>query len=70
MVEHFPSVVVVVEGLESLNKHIRQIKEHGARKVTNEDAFRDCYNHLWDRSRPTIVEMERNIKRRANKVIL
>ena len=58
------------EGLESLNKHIRQIKEHGARKVTTEDTFRDCYNHLWDRSRPTIVEMERNIKRRVNKVIL
>ena len=57
------------EGLESLNKNIRQIKEHGARKVTTEDNFLDCYNHLWDRSRPTIVEMERTIKRKEPKVI-
>ena len=57
------------EGLESLNKNIRQMKEHGARKVTTEDNFRDCYNHLWDRSRPTIVEMDRIIKRKDPKVI-
>ena len=58
------------EGLESLNKYIRQMREHGARKVTTEDNFRDCFNHLWDRSRPTIVEMEQHIKRKASKVIL
>ena len=40
-----------------------------ARKVTTEDNFRDCYNHLWDRSRPTIVEMERTIRRKEPKVI-
>ena len=57
------------EGLEALNKNIRQMKEHGARKVTTEDNFRDCYNHLWDRSRPTIVEMDRIIKRKDPKVI-
>ena len=59
------------EGLESLNKNIRQMKEHGARKVTTgtKDNFRDCYNHLWDRSRPTIVEMDRIIKRKDPKVI-
>ena len=57
------------EGLELLNKNIRQMKEHGARKVTTEDNFRDCYNHLWDRSRPTIVEMDRIIKRKDPKVI-
>ena len=57
------------EGLESLNKYIRQLREHGARKVSTEDNFRDCFNHLWDRSRPTIVEMERTIKRKEPKVI-
>ena len=57
------------EGLEALNKNVRQIQEHGARKVTTEDNYRDCYNHLWDRSLPTIVEMERIIKRRHPKVI-
>ena len=30
----------------------------------------DTYNHLWDRSRPTIVEMERKVKRKKEKVII
>ena len=28
------------------------------------------YNHLWDRSRPTIVEMERKIQRRPVKLVI
>ena len=27
--------------------------------------FTDTFNHLWDRSRPTIVEMAREIRRRT-----
>ena len=30
----------------------------------------DTFNHLWDRSRPTIVEMERDIKKKQEKVII
>ena len=58
------------EGLEALNKFIRQIREGGARKDTTANNFEDTYNHLWDRSRPTLVEMERVIKRKKQKVII
>ena len=30
----------------------------------------DTYNHLWDRSRPTIVEMERKKKSKKEKVTI
>ena len=30
----------------------------------------DCYNHMWDRSRPTIVEMERQIKSKKQKILI
>jgi hypothetical protein len=30
----------------------------------------NTYNHLWDRSRPTIVEMEREIKRKKSKIFI
>ena len=58
------------EGLESLNKNIRSRRSTGARKTSTEDNFTDVYNHLWDRSRPTIVEMERKIKRRPVKLLI
>ena len=58
------------EGLEALNKFIRYLREHGARKISTEANFRDTFNHLWDRLRPVIVEMERNIKRRKAKIII
>ena len=58
------------EGLEALNKMIRSRREHGARKTSTEDNMRDCYNHLWDRSRPTIVSMEREIQPKKAKVII
>ena len=32
--------------------------------------FQDTFHHLWDRSRPTIVEMERKIKRKKAKLII
>ena len=32
--------------------------------------FTDVYHHLWDRSRPTIVEMDRRIKRRPAKLVV
>ena len=43
-------------------------REHGARKDSTENNFRDCYNHLWDRSRPIIVSMEREIKPKKPKI--
>ena len=58
------------EGLEALNKMIRTRREHGARKDSTENNFRDCYNHLWDRSRPTIVAMEREIKQKKAKILI
>ena len=57
------------EGLEALNKYIRSMREHGARKVNTESNFEDVFNHLWDRSRPSIVEMERVIRRQKAKVL-
>ena len=58
------------EGLESLNKNIRTRRSTAARKTSTEDNFTDVYNHLWDRSRPTIVEMERKIRRRQVKLLI
>ena len=58
------------EGLEVLNKQIKDMREHGSRKDSTENNFLDTYHHLWDRSRPTIVEMERKIKRRKQKLII
>ena len=58
------------EGLEALNKLIRQMREHGSRKDCTMNNFQDTFHHLWDRSRPTIVEMERKIKRKKAKLII
>ena len=58
------------EGLEALNKNIRSIRSKGARKTSTEKNFTDVWNHLWDRSRPTIVDMERKIQKRQGKIII
>ena len=55
------------EGLEARNKHIRS---KGARKDITINNFTDVYNHLWDRSRPIIVELERKIQRRPGKLVI
>ncbi len=55
---------------EALNKQIRDRREHGARKNSNVNNFTDTFNNFWDRYRPTIVEMERVIKRKKQKVII
>ena len=52
------------EGLEALNKLIRAMRAHGSRKDSTMNNFSDTFNHLWDRSRPTIVEMERVITKK------
>ena len=60
------------EGLEALNKRIRSRREHGARKDSTENNFRDCYNDMWDSSRPNIallVAMEREIQQKKSKVL-
>ena len=41
-----------------------------ARKDSTENNFRDCYNHLWDSSRPNIVTMEREIRPKKSKVLI
>ena len=58
------------EGLEALNKLIREMRCHGSRKDSTMNNFTDTFNHLWDRSRPTIVEMEREIKRKKPKILI
>ena len=32
--------------------------------------FTDTFNHLWDRSWPTIVEMKRKIKKKKPKLVI
>ena len=49
-------------------EYIWRIRSRGARKDSTLHNFTDTYNHLWDRSRPVIVEMERKIKRRPAKL--
>ena len=56
------------EGLEALSKYIRSIRQSGARKDSTPNNFTDTYNHLWDRSRPTIVELVREVPRRTPKL--
>ena len=56
------------EGLEALNKWIRRLRIGGARTSSTLFNFTDTFNHLWERSRPTIVEMERQIKKKKSKV--
>ena len=53
------------EGLEALNKYGRSRRETGARKDCTLHNFTDTFNHMWDMSRPTIVEMARQINRRS-----
>ena len=56
------------EGLEALNKLIRAMRARGSRKDSTMNNFSDTFNHLWDRSRPTIVEMERVITKKKQKI--
>ena len=58
------------EGLEALNKQIRRMREHGSRKDSTSNNFQDTFHHLWDRSRPTIVEMERKIRKKKPNIII
>ena len=58
------------EGLEALNKNIRNMRSTGARKDSTVHNFMDTFNHMWDRSRPKIVDMERKIKQRSPKLVV
>ena len=58
------------EGLEALNKQIRRMREHGSRKNSKSNNFQDTFHHIWDRSRPTIVEMERKIIKKKPKIVI
>ena len=58
------------KGIEALKKHIRSIRSKRARKDITIHNFTGVYNHLLDRSRPIIVEMERKIQRRPVKLVI
>ena len=58
------------EGLEALNKHIRERRCHGSRKNSTEVNFEDTLNHLWDKSRQTIAELEQIIMKRKPKLVV
>ena len=58
------------EGLEALNKFIRSFRARGARKDSTVNNFSDTLNHMWDRSRPIILDMERKITKKKQKVII
>ena len=42
----------------------------GARKDNTVNNFTDLYQHLWDRSKPTIIEIERKIQVRPAKLLV
>ena len=52
------------EGLEGLNKNIRFLRVHGARKTSIADNFQDVFHHIWRRSSPLVVELDREKKSR------
>ena len=58
------------EGLEAQNKFIRHLREHGARKTSTEDNFSDTWNHLWRKSCPVILELDREKRKRAPKIMV
>ena len=57
------------EGLEATNKLVKHLRIHGACKTSIKANFKDTFQHLWHRSSPLIVEMNRE-KRRLMKRIL
>ena len=58
------------EGLEALNKWIRRMDQSLSRADSTTHRFTDIFYHLWDHSRPNIVEMERKIRRKKPKVVI
>ena len=48
------------EGAEAIDKLIRYLREHGSRKVSSEANFHDTFVHLWKRSLPAIVALNRD----------
>ena len=58
------------ERQEALNKFIREFQCSGARKDSTVHNFTDTYNHMWDRSRPSIIKLDRKIQRRAHKLLV
>ena len=58
------------EGLEALNKWIRRMDQSESRADSTTHRFTDIFYHLWDHSRPNIVEMERKIRRKKPKVVI
>ena len=49
---------------------IQSIRQGASRKDLTQNYLTDTFHHLWDRSRPTIVEMERKIMRQKAKVLI
>ena len=57
------------EGLERLNKSIRRLREHGARKCSIYDNLVDVLRHMWRRSDPLIVDLYREKNNRRTKIM-
>ncbi len=46
------------------------MREHGARKTSTEDNFKDVWRQFWRKSSPLLGEMDGEKKTRGNKDIL
>ena len=49
---------------------MRNMRSTGAKKDSTVHNFIDTLNHMWDRSRPKRVDMERKIMRRSPKLVV
>ena len=55
------------EGGELMNKIMRHLKEHGARKTSTEDSCEDILNHMFQASSPRLASMDRIKPKRAKR---
>jgi hypothetical protein len=58
------------EASEAQNKFIRYLRNHGARKSSTEFNFQDTWTHLWRRSSPLVIELDREKRKRGTKLIV
>ena len=58
------------EGLEATNKHVRYLREHGARKSTMVDNYKDVFCHLWMRSSPLVCNLDRERRKKTARTLV
>lgn len=54
--------------MEAVNKNVRSLREHGARKTSVEQNFIDVFHHLVQRSSPLLAELDREKPKRKPRV--